>query len=281
MSDLIDTANRIVAKAIEWDVSREGVRPDQVRARYADVPGLFEPFTWCPKGGDFRVMSTGMVPTLQKLSSGRIDSDPVTHTPVVPNPRLDEVASVAGDGDRHAAGAGSARSYRSHVRTVAESQFIAAAVLKGCLEAEDAMWDEVARNIHQIADRTLSALDRSDDTGTNASAVGLTVAAAVVATVVVLPAGDALTAVAAAGSPATVPAGAVPLEIGGDSAPVVVDRMRDAIGRLKQQIVETETRIAEAARDMGDLVESAPVNRFYLNRSLLAAGRGGLGSDRR
>jgi hypothetical protein len=226
-------------------------------------------------------MSTGMVATLQKRSSGRIDSDPVTHPPVVPNPRLDVVASVAGDGDRHEVGAGSVRRYRSHVRTVAESQFIAAAVLKGCLEAEDAMWDEVARNIHQIADRTLSALDRSDDTGTNASAVGLTVAAAVVATVVVLPAGDALTAVAAGGSPATVPAGAVPLEIGGESAPVVVDRMRDAIGRLKQQIVETETRIAQAARDMGDLVESAPVNQFHLNRSLLAAGRGGLGSDRR
>jgi hypothetical protein len=159
MGDLIDKANQIVEKAVEWDLSHEGINPDA--ARYADVPGLFEPFTWCPKGGDFETMSTGMLPTLQKLSSGR---------------------------------------------TVADSQFIAAAVLKGCLEAEDAMWGEVATNIEQIADRTLRSL-----------------------------------------------------ELSGEPAPAIVDRMREAIRRLKQQIVDTETRIAEAARDMGRLVESSPV----------------------
>jgi hypothetical protein len=60
---------------------------------------------------------------------------------------------------------------------------------------------------------------------------------------------------------------------------VVVDQMRDAIGKLKQQIVDTETRIAKAARDMGNLIESAPVNQFHLNRPMLAAEPGGLGSD--
>jgi hypothetical protein len=321
MSDLIDKANEIVKKAVEWDLSQEGIYPDghggyqmpgayapmpaspgytmpgqppppppanpvqpiidKVVARYADVPGLFEPFTWCPKGGDFRTMSTGMLPTLQKLSSGQIDSDPVTHTPVVPNPHLDNVATVATDVDNWHGEAASnfVRNYQSHFRTVAESQFIAAAVLKGCLEAEDAMWGEVAKNIEQIADRTLSALDKMDDTGKNGFVFGLTVVAAVVATVVVLPAGAALTAVAAVGSAATIAASGTDLEFSGESAPVVVDHMRDAIGKLKQQIVDTETKIATAARDMGNLIESAPVNQFYLNRPMLAAEPGGLGSD--
>jgi hypothetical protein len=160
MGDLIDKANRIVEKAIEWDLA-QGVEEEVAVARYADVPGLFEPFTWCPRRGDFETMSTGMLPTLQRLSNSR---------------------------------------------TVGESQFIAAAVLKGCLEAEDAMWGEVSEKIEQIADRTLYAL-----------------------------------------------------ELGDASASVVLDRMREAIGRLKQQIVDTETRIAHAARDMGHLVETAPV----------------------
>ena len=43
--------------------------------------------------------------------------------------------------------------------------------------------------------------------------------------------------------------------------------------------MDTETKIAKAARDMGSLVESAPVNQFYLNRPMLAAEPGGLGSD--
>jgi hypothetical protein len=160
MSTLIDKANRIASLAIERDLSHGEI--EEVRARYADVPGLFEPFTWCPRGGDFEVMSTGMLPTLQQLSSSR---------------------------------------------SVAETEFIAAAVLKGCLEAEDAMWDEVARTIEQIADRALDAL-----------------------------------------------------ELGGESASVGVDHMRDAVDRLRQQIVDTETRIARAARDMGDLVGSGPVS---------------------
>ena len=321
MSDLIDKAHQIVKKAVEWDLSQEGIYPDghggfvmpgyaeplpaspgytmpgqpppppppnpvqpmidKVVARYADVPGLFEPFTWCPKGGDFDTMATGMLPTLQRLSSGQIDSDPVTHTPVVPNPHLDNVATVATDVDNWHGEAASnfVRNYQSHFRTVAESQFIAAAVLKGCLEAEDAMWREVASNIEQIADRTLSALDKMDDTGKNGFVFGLTVVAAVVATVVVLPAGAALTAVAAVGSAATIAASGTDLEFSGESAPVVVDHMREAIGTLKQQILDTETKIAKAARDMGNLVESAPVNQFYLNRPMMAAEPGGLGSD--
>ncbi|MGA8247256.1 MAG: hypothetical protein WB797_10155 [Nocardioides sp.] len=317
MSDLIDKAHQIVKKAIEWDLAQEGIYPDghggfampgsvgvspafdipgqpppppsnpaqpmidKVTARYADVPGLFEPFTWCPRGGDFRTMSAGMLPTLQKLSSGQLDADPVTHTPVVPNPNLDNVATVATDVDNwHGAAASNfVRNHQAHFRTVAESQFIAAAVLKGCLEAEDAMWGEVAKNIEQIADRTLSALDKMDDTGKNGFVFGLTVVAAVVATVVVLPAGVALTAVAAAGSAATIAAGAIDLEFSGESAPVVVDHMREAIAKLRQQIVDTETKIQRAAREMGDQVADAPVNQFHLNRPLLAAEPGGLGPD--
>jgi hypothetical protein len=282
MSDLIAKANQIVKKAVEWDLSQEGIHPDgQVVARYADVPGLFEPFTWCPQGGDFQTMATGMLPTLQKLSSGQTGSDPVTHAPVVPNPQLDHLATVASDVDNwHGEAAGNfVRSYQAHFWNVAESQFIAASVLKGCLEAEDAMWGEVAKNIEQIADCTLSALDKMDDTGKSGFAFGLTVVAAVVPTVVVLPAGAALTAVAAAGSAANIAASATDLELGGESAPVVVDHMRDAIGKLKQQIVDTETKIAKAARDMGSLVESAPVNQFYLNRPMHTSEPRGLGAD--
>jgi hypothetical protein len=162
VGELMDKANEIVRKAVEWDLSREGIQPDVMR--YADVPGLFEPFTWCPQGGDFQTMATGMLPTLHKLSTSQ---------------------------------------------TVAESRFIAAAVLKGCLEAEDAMWGEVSEKVEQIADHTLRALELGD-----ASA----------------------------------------------SASVIVDCMREEIGRLKHRIVHTETRIAKAASDMGHLVETAPVS---------------------
>jgi hypothetical protein len=158
MGDLTDKARQIVTMAVESDRSEVGTDPDA--ARYADVPGLFEPFTWCPRRGDFEAMSTGMVPTLQRLSSGG---------------------------------------------SVAESKFVAAAVLKDCLEAEDALWGEVAARIEQIADRTL---------------------------------GD--------------------LELGGEPASVVVDEMREAIGMLRQHIVDTETRIATAAREARDVVERAP-----------------------
>lgn len=245
---------------------------------FADIPGLYEPFSLMPDPASYEPMIHDLEGAMRMLSSGQGNSDPIDG-PIYPaNPTLDR---LSGTESYIANWTGRAaedfkRNFVVPFPAVVRNQFLLSAVLKAALEAHQEMWKRARSDIDSIATATISALDHMDDCGSNDWSLAFTVLGAVVAIAAVpVTDGASLFALAAVGSAASVASAVAPggddtkRRFSGESAGAVIAQMRTAITMLADDIASQEAKIAKAMNQTYGTVTGGRTS-FVSNRPLLA-----------
>ncbi len=270
-------------------------RPE-IEAMFADIPGLYEPFTSTPNPDSFNTPIDELKVALSRLSTGVGGSvDPIS-TNGRQYPASIALEKIKGAGDDVFGWTGYPAQefktgYIDPFPAVVKNQFLLVSALKAALEAEQAMWKEVRKNISDIADQTYTRLEHMDDCGKNEWQMAFTVVASVCAVAAVPLTGGASLAVAglaitAIGATAQVVAAveikeAPKTDIEGESADAVIRSMREAIKKQIQYIFETEDRIKQKLGTINDSVyqtqRDSDVNRhfFHTRRPALADSNAG------
>jgi hypothetical protein len=260
-------------------------RPE-IEAMFADIPGLYEPFTRTPNPDSFTAPIDELKVALARLSLGEGGSvDPIsTNGRQYPaSLALEKVKGAADDvfGWSGPAAQAFKTGYLDPFPAVVSNQFLLVSALKAALEAEQAMWKEVRKNIWDIADNTYIKLEHMDDCGKNEWQMAFTVVASICAVAAVpLTGGGSLAvaglAITAVGATAQVIAAVEIKEppksnIEGESADAVINSMRDAIRKQVQYVNETEDRIKQKLSNINDSVyqsqrDSDPNRNFFFTR---------------
>ena len=180
---LMQHAQEIQAKAIAHSLEQHGVRPEpepgqppinplpleteartRITATFADIPAMFEPFTMMPEPSAFAAMIKDLRDAMMKLSSGHLTGDPVTRDSFLANPVLNAVGASESYLELWTGGAADAfrSEFVNEFPAVVANQFITCAVLRGALEAQQAVWTTARADIDKIAHDVLNALDNMD-----------------------------------------------------------------------------------------------------------------------
>ena len=249
----------------------------KAQSDFADIPGLYEPFSLMPDPASYQPMIHDLEGAMRTLSSGQGNSDPIDG-PIYPaNPTLDKLSgteSYLENWTGHAA-EDFKRNFIDPFPAVVRNQFLLSAVLKAALEAHQEMWKRARTDIDNIATATISALDHMNDCGSNDWSLAFTVLGAVVAIAAVpVTDGASLFALAAVGSAASVasavaPSGDDKRRFSGESAGAVIAQMRTAITMLADDIASQEAKIAKAMNYTYGTVAGGRTS-FVSNRPLLA-----------
>lgn len=267
---VLQKAEEIRVKAIKYDVSMasqhvgdqgpipyNSVRPEDypwAEARYADIPGLFQPFADMPDPASFDPMMQDMDQVLGHLSWGSDPADPINHRIYPANKVLDNITDARtylADWTGKAA-----TDFHKNVLvpfpSIERNQYLALDVLATALEAQRAIWVAAQLDIADIGNKTSEALDSMDDCGHNTWPIGFTIVACVVGIMAIPVAGPVELALGAVGTAAWVAAANPPAkdkqpsDITGETAPVVIGHMRDRIAYLRGQIQSKQQLIADA-----------------------------------
>ncbi len=297
-------AQEIVEKAMEWDLERMGymkvgdnewmprssyggrggqypgyggstmtqseVDADmaEVSGRYDDVPGLFDAFSSLPDPASFEAGIDDLTSALGKLSQGSGGEDPTNGSPTPANTILDGM-DTSQDYLARWTGIAAAQFKENFVDTfesITTNQFLLTSYIKGALEAEKSLWDAARRNIDEIAEDTITALEEMGDCGKNEWSMAFSVAGAVVALVAVpFTAGGSLVAAATfagIGGALSIGGAAVgnmeeppELDMSGESPEAVIGNMREAITKLKDEISKAEQKIADKMTELQGIVD--------------------------
>lgn len=261
----------------------------KAQSDFADIPGLYEPFSLMPDPASYQPMIHDLEGAMRTLSSGQGNSDPIDG-PIYPaNPTLDKLSGTESYIENWTGRAAEdfKRNFIDPFPAVVRNQFLLSAVLKAALEAHQEMWKRARTDIDNIATATISALDHMDDCGSNDWSLAFTVLGAVVAIAAVpVTDGASLFALAAVGSAASVASAVAPSgddnkrRFSGESAGAVIAQMRTAITMLAHDIASQEAKIAKAMNDTYGTVTGGR-RSFVSNRPLLAdANAGNVKGDR-
>lgn len=262
---------------------------EEVSNRYNDVPELFAPFTWLPDPADFDAGIEDLTAAMGRLSQGAGAEDPTNGSAMPANTVLDGM-DTSQDYLARWTGLAATQFKEKFVDTfesITTNQFLLASYVKGALEAEKSLWDAARRNIDEIAEDTITALEECGDCGKNEWGMAFTVAGAVVALVAVpFTGGGSALAFAAIGGALSIGGAAVgnmddppELDMSGESAEAVVNNMRDAISKLKDEISKAEQKIVDKMTELTGLVNSNK-DVFVAPRPNLAdAGPGSIRDD--
>jgi hypothetical protein len=254
----------------------------KAQSDFADIPGLYEPFSLMPDPASYQPMIHELEGAMHTLSSGQGNSDPIDG-PIYPaNPTLDKLTGTESYIENWTGRAAEdfKRNFVDPFPAVVRNQFLLSAVLKAALEAHQEMWKRARIDIDNIATATISALDHMDDCGSNDWSLAFTVLGAVVAIAAVpVTDGASLFALAAVGSAASVasavaPSGDDKRRFSGESAGAVIAQMRTAIKLLADDIASQEAKIAKAMNETYGTVTSGRTS-FVSNRPLLADANAG------
>ncbi len=254
----------------------------KAQSDFADIPGLYEPFSLMPDPASYQPMIRDLENAMHTLSSGQGNSDPIDG-PIYPaNPTLDKLTGTESYIENWTGRAAEdfKRNFIDPFPAVVRNQFLLSAVLKAALEAHQEMWKRARSDIDNIATATISALDHMDDCGSNDWSLAFTVLGAVVAIAAVpVTDGASLFALAAVGSAASVasavaPSGDEKRRFSGESAGAVIAQMRTAITLLADDIASQEAKIAKAMNDTYRTVTAGRTS-FVSNRPLLADANAG------
>jgi len=261
----------------------------EVSGRYDDVPELFSPFTWMPDPADFDSGIADLTAAMGRLSQGAGAEDPTNGAAMPANTVLDGM-DTSQDYLARWTGLAATQFKEKFVDTfesITTNQFLLASYVKGALEAEKSLWAAARENIDQIAHDTITALEECGDCGKNEWGMAFTVAGAVVALAAVpFTGGGSALAFAAVGGALSIGGAAVgnledppELDMSGESASAVVDNMREAIARLKEEIAKAEQRIVDKMAELTGLVNGHK-DVFVAPRPHLAdAGPGSIRDD--
>lgn len=240
------------------------------------IPGLFEPWDDMPEPSQFDTAMTSLAAAMTNLSSGEVDSDPISNTPVSVNMNLLEINSVAGELTEWEGEA--MESFRDHVQTpfpgVTKNLYNAAAVLYGAAEAEKAMWEAATNDLNEIADKAISAADKMCETGSGQASFWITVTASVVGVVLAVPTAGASVA-AVAGVFAVVGSG-VATDWNIDTPEEAVEKMASALQTLQEKLHETESKIQAALDGVNEALAEGGNGYQLLSPVSLFDGPGGI-----
>lgn len=245
---------------------------------FADIPGLFEPFSMMPDPAGYSGMINGLADAMHVLSAGQDTKDEIDG-PVYPaNPVMDKLTGSESYLENWTGKAAEdfKRNFIDPFPAVVSNQFLITSVLKGAIEAHQEMWRRARTDIDKIATDTIAALDHMDDCGSNDWSMAFTVLGAVVA-VAAAPVtdGTSLIALAAVGSAASIAStaagsGSTPTRrFSGESAGAVISQMRQAISMLADDINTEEQKITRAMKDTHSIVQMSR-SAFVSKRPLLA-----------
>jgi hypothetical protein len=245
---------------------------------FADIPGLYEPFSLMPDPATYNGMIQDLSNVMRTLSSGQANTDPIDG-PIYPaNPTLHKLSGTQSYLENWTGKAAEdfKRNFIDPFPAVVSNQFLLTAVLKAALEAHKEMWKRARTDIDNIATTTISALDHMDDCGSNDWSMAFTVLGAVVAIAAVpVTDGASLFALAAVGSAASVASSAAGSgddhrqRFSGESAGAVISQMRTAIAMLADDINTSEQKIVKATNDTYGTVAGSR-SAFVSNRPMLA-----------
>jgi hypothetical protein len=251
----------------------------QAQSDFADIPGLFEPFSMMPDPAGYTGMVNSLAGAMHVLSAGQDTKDEIDG-PIYPaNPVMDKLTGSESYVENWTGKAAEdfKRNFIDPFRSVASNQFLLTSVLKSALEAHQELWRRARTDIDKIATDTIAALDHMDDCGSNDWSMAFTVLGAVVA-VAAAPVtdGTSLIALAAVGSAASIAStaagsggGAPTRRFSGESAGAVISQMRQAITMLADDINAEEQKIARAMNNTHSIVLDSR-SAFVSNRPLLA-----------
>jgi len=262
----------------------------EIGSSYAEIAPLFDRYSKVPTRAGFQGLTDQIRSAMVKVAysgQGAIDHS----GPFVPNNTFGNMERIATDIDDWKGEAASSfiDNYQAATPFVPQAQFIATSVLIAAMEAEIQLWESVTKDINDIADKTLSALDACDDKDGAEFSFWLTVFAAVATvgvTVVTAGGGTAIALTVAAGV-ASSGASARSIDHSTDSPENVLNAMYSAIDDLNGQIVARETQIQKGLTDMTSALntdfeqKSWPEGVFPTFRfkpPALAKGPGDLGS---
>jgi hypothetical protein len=237
-------------------------------AAFGDIPARFLPFSQMPDPAGF----TAAIDDLRKAAGSLVTvqgpRDPLSpQTMLTPN---DEFAK-AGTADDYLArwDGDAARAFKQNFLDPfpfhTAAQFNVAVILRGAIEAEQAVWQAARADVALIAQEGIEALDRiGSGCDANEWTIGFTVVAAVAfvgAAVLAVPTAGAsvaattavvasigLTAVGSAASVAAVmpPGEPEPIQFSGETPVQVVDEVMRGLSTLVDRIGQQEARIASA-----------------------------------
>lgn len=227
-----------------------------IEGQFADIPEVFRAFAEMPDPQAFQPRLENLDLALRELSSGWASEDPINGRYYRANDKLDKMTDATNNIVRWTGRAAMEfrRNFIAPFRSIVANQFIAVAILRSALEAEQEIWIRARNDIDKIAHDTLVALDRMDDCGKNSWVMTFTVVSSVagVSGAALAPfsggASLSLTAIAAASQVAAagVPDDPPQVNFQGETAIAVIASMRDAIGLLHGYIAEQERKVADA-----------------------------------
>jgi hypothetical protein len=251
-------------------------RSHSLHQQFADIPALFRPFADLPDPGSFDRFLASLDTALSGLSWGSDPKDPVGGRLYPANPILDKMGGSESYIETWTGKA--AVEFKANVvdpfPSIERNQFLLAAVLRGTLEANRAIWLAARKNVDDIAHGTLEALDNMDECGRNQWPIGWTVAACL-AGIYALPlsglAAVAMSTVSAAAwvQAANPPESAPTTDFSGESAEVVISHLREQITKLTGDINDQEHKIAQALTETNQVVYNHR-SRFVAMRPALA-----------
>ncbi|GHJ49532.1 hypothetical protein Cs7R123_68740 [Catellatospora sp. TT07R-123] len=243
-------------------------QPKLINRCYGEVPQLFQPFSQIPDPASYTPAIESLKRALGRLCTGQDTRDPISTngSNYYANPVLDKL-SASGDYIESWTGKAAMEFKANFIDpfpSVARNQFLLISALKAGLEAEQAMWEAARKDIDQIAENTLKALDCMDDCSPKEWAVTFTAAAAITGILLTIPtlgtSAVAAISISTVGAAAWVAAALPPspptLNITGDHTNAVLDSMHAAVDKASQVISETEQRIAKAMDSILDAIHS-------------------------
>jgi hypothetical protein len=237
---------------------------DEIKRKYdGKVSGYFEPFIELPDPSWFDEPIDRLRAAMGDLSHGQM-TDPVNHEVFTANQKLSHIKSASGKLEdwTGAAADGFKTKFLDPFDDVSTNQFIALSVMKGALEAHQAVCKNAQSDIDKIAHSALDALDNlsscSKDDWNFAFSVAIAVAAigAVPFTAGASAAGIAVVGAAGAVGASGVAGVSANADGGGGSAEEIVNSMKTDIDKLAKEVRETEEKIAKALSGIADEVHN-------------------------
>lgn len=222
------------------------------------VENIYNDFLTIPAPEDFAQKTSWLVDAMGRVATEGHTNDPVTGGSAVSghNPNL---TLVGGSGDYLSDWTGDAadtykKNYGDQFVPTASSQYAAVSVLLNAINAEAAVWQGVRDDLDALSKDAIDKMKEAGNKGGAEWAAVLSIAAAVIAVpltggaaAITIPAVAAGLSVAATGI-SLASEGSEPDHLGLDagSSDKVISSLEDALGKIKDKIIEQEDKIRSA-----------------------------------
>lgn len=227
---------------------------DVTVARFAGTADIFAPFLGMPDPGAFTPVASELAGVAQTLNLGQ--STIAGGATIMANPalgKMDDVKGLVQDWQGSAA-INFRDNFLSTWAPITNNQYALIIALKGAIEAERGLWTEARRTVDQIVTEGQVALDAMLDCNPKDMMFLLTVAGSVFAVGGAVATGGLAIALTVVGEVAS-SGGAFPVQdpekkkYAAKNVPGVISGVQEALNKLVQDIIATETKIRDAVND--------------------------------